>query len=132
VAAARRKPEVSRAWRDRPHLPRTACAVIDSERRRMPTRALPLGCRLASAKVRSDHRLCTDPRMVRGVSLDDHPDRDDLVVRLPSSIRSSIPVRGVETHNDLDDRALPDRLRSLHRHLDRHQVAPVPWGTAQW
>ena len=32
----------------------------------------------------------------------------------------SFPARGVETHDDLDDRALPDRLRSLHRHLDGH------------
>src|SRR6202042_377326 len=42
-----------------------------------------------------------------------------------SSIRSSFPARGVETQDHLDDRALPDRLRSLHRHLDGHQVAPV-------
>jgi hypothetical protein len=37
-----------------------------------------------------------------------------------SSIRSSFPARGVETQDHLDDRALPDRLRSLHRHLDGH------------
>ena len=30
------------------------------------------------------------------------------------------PARGVETHDDLNDRALPDRLRSLHRNLDGH------------
>jgi hypothetical protein len=33
--------------------------------------------------MRSDHLLCMDPRMVRGVSFDHHPGRDDLVVRLP-------------------------------------------------
>src|SRR6266702_4053639 len=43
-----------------------------------------------------------------------------------SSIRSSLPARGVETHNDLDDRALPDRLRLLNCNLDGHQAAPVP------
>jgi hypothetical protein len=43
----------------------------------------PLRCRLASAKMRSDHLLCMGPRMVRGVSFDDRLDRDDLVVRLP-------------------------------------------------
>ena len=43
-----------------------------------------------------------------------------------SSIRSSLPARDVETQNHLDNRALPDRLRSLHRHLDRHQVAAIP------
>ena len=42
-----------------------------------------------------------------------------------SSIRSSFPARGVETQNDLDDRALPDRLCLLHRNLDGHEVAPV-------
>jgi alkylated DNA nucleotide flippase Atl1 len=36
----------------------TACAVIDPERRLTPARALPLRCRLASAKMRSDHPLC--------------------------------------------------------------------------
>jgi hypothetical protein len=37
-----------------------------------------------------------------------------------SSLRPSFPARGVEPQNDLDDRALPDRLRLLHRHLDGH------------
>lgn len=32
----------------------------------------------------------------------------------------SFPARGFEPQDDLDDRALPDRLRSLHRHLDWH------------
>jgi hypothetical protein len=34
-------------------------------------------------EMRSDHLLCMDPRMVRGVCFDGHLDRDDLVVRLP-------------------------------------------------
>jgi hypothetical protein len=55
---------------------------IDSERFLVPTLALPLRCRLASAKMRSDHLLCMAPRLVRGVSFDDHLDRDELVVRL--------------------------------------------------
>src|SRR5215469_1715520 len=42
------------------------------------------------------------------------------------SIRSSVRARSVETQDHLDDRALPDPLRSLHRHLDRHQVAAIP------
>jgi len=42
-----------------------------------------------------------------------------------SSIGPSFPARGVETQNDLDDRALPDRLCLLHRNLDGHEVAPV-------
>jgi hypothetical protein len=33
-------------------------------------------------------------------------------------IRSSFPARDVETQDHLDVRALPDCLRSLHRHLD--------------
>src|ERR1700761_586991 len=37
-----------------------------------------------------------------------------------------LSARGVETQNDLDDRALADRLCSLHRHLDGYEVAPVP------
>jgi hypothetical protein len=32
--------------------------------------------------------------------------------------------------SDLDDRALADRLRSLHRHLDAHQVTGRPWDSA--
>ena len=36
------------------------------------------------------------------------------------SVRSSFSARDVETQEHLDDRALPDRLRSLHRHLHRH------------
>jgi hypothetical protein len=64
-------------------MPPAASGVIDSERRLTPTRALPLRCRLSSAEMRSDHLLCMDPQMVRGVSFDDHLDRDDLVVRLP-------------------------------------------------
>jgi hypothetical protein len=74
----------SSGCRDRRTLmPPTACAVIDSERRLTPTRALPLRCRLALAKMRSDHPPCIGSRMVYGVSFDDHLDRDDLVVRLP-------------------------------------------------
>jgi hypothetical protein len=41
-------------------------------------------------------------------------------LRCRSSISPSFPARGVETQDDLDDRTLPDRLRSLHRHLDRY------------
>jgi len=37
-----------------------------------------------------------------------------------AAIRSSFPARGVEAQDHLDDRALADRLRSLHRHLDGH------------
>lgn len=61
---------------------RWAGAVIDSERCLTPTRALPLRCRLASAKMRSDHLLCLDPGWGRCL-LDGHLGRDDLVVRLP-------------------------------------------------
>src|SRR5512146_2081527 len=43
-------------------MPPTTCAVIDSERCLTPARALPLRCRLASAKMRSGHLLCMDPR----------------------------------------------------------------------
>jgi hypothetical protein len=72
-------------------MPPTACGVIDSERCLTPARALPLCHRLASAEMRSDHLLCTDPRMVRGVCFDDHPARDDLPVRLPQSHLLVIP-----------------------------------------
>jgi hypothetical protein len=36
------------------------------------------------------------------------------------SIGSSFPAGGIETQDHLDDRALPDRLRSLDRHLYGH------------
>ncbi len=35
-------------------------------------------------------------------------------------LRSSFPPRDVETQDHLDGRTLPDRFRSLHRHLDGH------------
>lgn len=76
--------------------------------------------------MHSGHLLCMDPLMVRSVSVYDHVDRDDLVLGLPQFQRPSFPARGVQAHHDPDDRALPDRLRPLHRHLDGHQVAPVP------
>ena len=41
-----------------PHVPPTACPVIDSERCLTPNQALPLRCRLASVKMRSGHLLC--------------------------------------------------------------------------
>ena len=74
---------------ERTDMPPTACAVIDSEGCLTP-RALPLRCGLASAKMRSDHLLCRDPRMV-AVSFDDLLGRDDLVVRLPQFHRLVIP-----------------------------------------
>ena len=161
---------------ERPVMPPTAYAVIDSERRLTPTRALPLRCRLASAKMRSDHPLCIGSRMVRGVWSGSSwlatgiariiagdslhrvwspapsaprpilkgplpPARFHAVAASPrgtmthltttstamswlsgcrSSIPSSLPARDVETQDHLDDRALLDRLRSLHCDLDGH------------
>src|SRR5690348_8374783 len=109
-----------RTTAERPQLPSTACAVDGSERRLMPTRALPLRCRLASAKVRSDHLPCmgTPHSAVSPLTIASTAMTWSSACR--GSIRSSFLVRGVETQNDLDDRALPDRLRSLHRHLDGH------------
>jgi hypothetical protein len=93
---------------------------IDSERRLTPTLALSLRCRLASAKMRSDHLLCMSPgwRAVSAVTTTSTAMSWSSGCR--SSIRSSSLARSVETHNDLDDRPLPDRLRLLHRHLDGH------------
>ena len=93
---------------------------IDSERFLTPTLPLPLRCRLASAKMRSDHLLCMAPGWCAVSPLTTTSTAMSWSSGWRSSIRSSSLARSVETQNDLDDRPLPDRLRSLHRYLDGH------------